>query len=134
MQIQEKDKEIQCIRLYYNPESRSIHQKVIAAFPRYLDSFPHPDSMVALTSDEKEEFGMWWSEQQVHFMANIEKWQAKWAGSTLSSLAKAIRDYRSMTVEEAAAAWSGLTEVASALKSRSLEIEQAQSWKQAEIC
>jgi hypothetical protein len=127
MQFREQGRKIQCIRCSYDHESERKHQKVVATLPKYLDSFPAPDFLANLSDEEKKEFDEWWLERQKCLIADIEKWRAKWAGSTLTSLAKAICGYPDMTAEETAAAWSGLIEVVKALKIRQSEIEHPQS-------
>lgn len=115
MQFREQGKKIQCIRSSYDTEAKRSHQKLIATFDRYADKISSA-CVADLTDDERQELAVWFGHRQASRTAQLSQYRAATSAQTLTDLAAAIRTAKEMTDDQASAVWSGLADVAKALR------------------
>lgn len=116
MQFREQGKKIQCIRSTYNPASKRSHQKVVAAFDRWVDELPSV-KVADLTDAEWQELAAWFEGRQSVKAERTNRWRVTSAASILVQLGESIKATGAAMMDtEAALIWGALSDVAKALR------------------
>jgi hypothetical protein len=115
MQFREQGKKVQCIRSTYDPASKRSHQKVVAAFDRWVDKLPS-SGLEGLSEAEHAALVDWFAARQAKAQAARCQSRLIDAPRALADLSAAIRAADTLLPDHAAAIWRGLADVAKALR------------------
>ncbi|MFH1493968.1 MAG: hypothetical protein ABIG70_04140 [Pseudomonadota bacterium] len=115
MQIRIQGQKVQLIRSTYDPTLKRCTARVVVSFNKWTDGRLSAEQMALLSDDEKSTLDNWLSDQRIKREQSGRGLAILLADSRLSELADAIRVGKA-TELQAAAIWSGMENVAKALR------------------